>query len=473
MGVPTLPPVPTMRIARLWSTVAALAALSGSSLFAQVPLPPKAAVARVVDSLATAFIASNASPSVAIAVVRGVDTIALQAWGKADVENGVSATAASVYRIGSVTKQFTSAAVMQLVEQKKVRLDDSIATYLPTLPAAWRMVTVRQLLNHTSGIPSYTGIGAAWRSRWAEEMSPATIASLTADMPMDFAPGTRWKYDNTGYVLLGMLIEKVTGHTWASEIADRFAKPLELTDTRTCANQPAGRDAHGYERTGATWGPAPFLSMSQPYAAGAMCSTIGDLVTWNRALHTGKVVSASSYVMMTTPEGGPATGAKYGFGLSRDSTSGRVIITHGGGINGFITSNVWVPSAELSITVLTNASGARADILLNQIARASLGLPLIEPPRARLITSAERLRFVGVYALMLPDGARDLTFAESGEDLTAQLAGQPAGPLLYYGDNTFGASFDPSVRFIFTVESGRATKVVLVQGGGRFEGLRK
>ena len=333
---------------------------------------------------------------------------------------------------------------------------------------------MRQLLNHTGGIPNYTDLGPPWIARWAEEMTPTALVELTANLPMSFAPGTGWRYSNSGYVLLGMLIEKVTGHTWAAEIAGRITGPLGLTRTRVCPNVPVGQDAHGYELTGTSWVPTRFLAMSQPYSAGALCSTIGDLVKWNRALHTGQVVNAQSYLLMTTPEGAAAKGGmKYGFGLARDSMAGRAVIAHGGGINGFITGNAWVPSTELSITVLTNSGDAGADALVAQVARAALGVALVQPPRVRAITAQERARFVGVYALALPGGARDLTFAESGEELTAQLAGQGANTLQYLGENTFGASFDPGLRFIFTVDGDRPTKVALVQGGGRFEGVRR
>jgi D-alanyl-D-alanine carboxypeptidase len=354
-------------------------------------LPSAAVVARVADSLAQEFIATRGAPSVAIGVVRGTDTLVMKAWGKADLELDVPATAASVYRIGSVTKQFTSAAVMQLVEKGALRLDDSIAAYLPSLPAAWRPVTVRQLLNHTSGIPSYTGLGPAWARRWGEEMSPDTIVALTAAVPMKFAPGTKWEYDNTGYVLLGMLIEKAAGRPWATDLEERFFKPLGLADTRNCMVRPlVPRRARGYEPDGTGWKNAAFLEMSQPYAAGALCSTVGDLARWNRALHTGKVVSAASYAMMTTPAGA-ATERRYGFGLGRDTLGGRPVISHGGGIHGFITDNVWVPSAELSITVLTNSGAAiRAPRLRRQLALAALGLPLDQPPKATPAAGTER-----------------------------------------------------------------------------------
>jgi len=439
-------------------------------------LPPVPAVARIADSLAQAFIADRSAPSVAIALVRGRDTITIRAWGKADLEQGVAATPLSVYRIGSVTKQFTSAAVMQLVEQGKVKLDDSIAVYLTALPAAWRPITVRQLLNHTSGIPSYTGIGAAWQRRWGEEMNPDTLVALTAGLPLWFAPGSSWRYDNSGYVVLGMLIEKITAHPWGTDIAERFAKPLGLDDTRDCLGTPIiPRRAHGYEASGNTWVNTPYLAMSQPYAAGALCSTVGDLTKWNRALNTGRVVSPASYALMTTPEGAAAA-SHYGFGLVSDTIAGRRIIAHNGGINGFSTGNAWVPSAELSITVLANSGSARSDELVNQLARAALGVPLAKPPKFVEFTAADRARFpryVGVYALALPTGPRDLTIADAGDHLTAQLAGQPAIPILYIDNDTFGVGFDPNLRFIFTITGSRATKVTLLQGGQRFEGPRK
>jgi D-alanyl-D-alanine carboxypeptidase len=436
-------------------------------------LPPVAVVARVADSLAQAFIIERGAPSVAIALVRGRDTITMRAWGKTDLEQDVAATLRSVYRIGSVTKQFTSAAVMQLVEQGKVKLDDSIATYLPALPVAWRVVTVRQLLNHTSGIPSYTGIGPAWQRRWGEEMNPDTLVALTANMPMWFAPGAKWQYDNSGYVVLGMLIEKITGRSWGTDISERFLKPLGLNDTYNCVAAPiVPRRARGYEADGNGWMNTPYLAMSQPYSAGAMCSTVGDLAKWNRALNTGRVVSAASYALMTTPEGA-AVQSKYGFGLALDTIAGRRMIVHGGGINGFITGNAWVPAAELSITVLANSGAAPSDKLLKQLARAALGAPLARPPKVLPLAATDRPRYVGVYALAFPNGPRDLTVAEQGDHLAAQLAGQGAVPLLYLGQDTFGVGFDWELRFIFTLDGARATKLTLLQGGERTEGLRK
>jgi D-alanyl-D-alanine carboxypeptidase len=453
---------------------ALILALAPAPLAAQA-VPGREAVARTTDSLARAFLASGSAPSVAIGVVRGTDTIALGAWGKADLEHDVDATAETVYRTGSVTKQFTAAAVMQLVEQGKVRLADSIGAHIAGLPAAWQPVTIGQLLNHTSGIPSYTGTGDRWRSRWGVEMPPESLLAITAKDTMWFAPGSSYRYDNTGYVLLGMLIERIAGRPWGTDMEERFFKPLGLTRTYNCLAEPIiPRRARGYERSGTGWTNTAYLAMSQPYAAGAICSTVGDMARWNRALHTGRVVSAESYRMMTTPEGAAAkSDSRYGYGLSREKMGELDVIEHGGGIHGFISANAWVPGAELSLTVLTNSGSARADELLRQVGRAALGFPLEQPPRALPLAAGDRARYVGVYTMPLPPGPRDFTVAATEEGLTGQLEGQGPIPLLHYGDHTFGASFDPSVRLIFTVEGNRATKMTLQQGGRRIEGARK
>ncbi len=461
-----------VRIARRASAALCFGALAFTAQAQS--LPSRAGVARLADSLATDFIATHGAPAVSIAVVRGRDTLMFGGWGKADVENNVAATPRTVYRIGSITKQFTSAAVMQLVEQGKVKLDDSIGTYLATLPSGWRGVKVRQLLNHTSGIPSYTDIGERWVRRWGEEMTPDTLVALTANDTAWFKPGTSWRYDNSGYVVLGMLVEKVAGHPWATDILERFAKPLGLADTRNCGTRELiMRRARGYEaESGGMFANATYLAMSQPHAAGALCSTVGDLAAWNRALASGKVVSLSSYALMTTPEGA-ATRTKYGFGLVHDTLAGRAVITHGGGIPGFSSANAWFPNDAMSVTVLTNSGSARSDALLAQVARAALGVPLLRAPPKVAISADDRARYLGVYAMKLGANMADLTVSEKTGELYAQLAGQSPNQLIPYGNNVFGMGFDPALRLSFAVEKGKAAKVTLLQGGQVIEGLRK
>jgi D-alanyl-D-alanine carboxypeptidase len=415
-----------------------------------VPRPPAAVVRARVDSLARAFLAGRGAPAVSIQVVRGRDTLVRAGYGMADLEQGVPATAATVYRIGSITKQFTSAAVMRLVEQGRLALDDSIATYLPRLPTAWRPVTVRQLLNHTSGIPSYTDLGERWRRLWGVRLSPDSIVALTAGDSLWFPPGTRWRYDNTGYVLLGMLLDRLTGEPYPTYIERRLLRPLGLEHTWYCdvGRIIPGR-ARGYERDPDGWRNASDLDMSLPYSAGALCSTVGDLAAWDGLLASGRVVSAASYRAMTTPTGA-ATAAGYGFGLELDRISGHAAIRHSGGINGFNSANAWFPGDALSVTVLTNSGASRPGPLLEDVARAALGLPLPSPPARVPMTAAERRRYAGRYELRRPDGSRlGMTVLAGSDALMAQADGQPVSELIPIGGRVFRPDFDPTVRLTF------------------------
>ncbi|MEZ4587542.1 MAG: serine hydrolase domain-containing protein [Gemmatimonadales bacterium] len=451
--------------------------LFGALAAAAQSYPPAAVVAARVDSLAKAWIADRGSPAVSIAVTRGGDTLVTGGWGFADLENQVPATAATVYQIGSVTKQFTSTAVMQEVERGRVELDEAIGTYLPSLPAAWKPVTVRQLLNHTSGIPSYTALGPSWIRRWGEEMSPDTLVALTASKPMDFEPGTKWSYNNSGYVVLGMLIEKVTGRTWAEDVVARFSEPLGLPDTRWCDVSPIiPRRAHGYSPDGRGFKNAAFLAMSQPYAAGALCATVGDLARWNNLLHGGKVVSAKSYTAMTTPEGAAAKGPlQYGFALARDTLGGKTMIAHNGGISGFLSENAWFPESRTSVTVLTNTGAGNPGNLMRQVARAALGLPLAQPPKRVALSAAERARYVGEYDIEMPGAARRFSVTEDDGLLFGKLeiGGGTSFELLPYGNHTFGMPLTDAIRIVFTVEGDRATGLTFKQGGGSFPGKRR
>ena len=473
-----------MRIVRSTILVAALltlpigaaAAQSSSAGHGARVAPTRAEVAARVDSLVGAFIAEPEAPGVSVSIVRaGHDTLVFKGYGKADVENDVPATPATVYRIGSITKQFTAAAVMRLVERGSVHLDDPIGRYLPELPGAWRPVRIRQLLNHTSGIPSYTDLGEAWARRWGEYMPPDTLVALTANKPMDFEPGTGWRYDNTGYVLLGMLLEKVSGQPYGAYLDSTMFRPLGLSNTRYCDRAPLiAHRSQGYQREGKVFTNAPYLDMSQPYAAGALCSTVGDLARWDWLLATGKVVNQSSYTAMTSPQG-IATLDRYGFGLVRDAVDSHVRITHGGGINGFISSNAYFPDDSLSITVLANAAPSDPDALLTNIARVVFGIPLAKQTRAEdtvPLPDSIRAAVPGTYALEVAGRELEMTVASDSSGVIARATGQPEVSLIYLGDGTFGTRDEPSIRIHFVLENGRATRMTLEHGGVAGRGAR-
>lgn len=341
------------------------------------PRPPVPAVRRIVDSLALAYIAANRAPGVSIEILRGTDTLVRTGYGFADLEQRVPASPSTLYQIGSITKQFAAAAVMRLVETDRVHLDDSLSRYINGLPTPWRRVTVRQLLNHTSGIPSMTDIGPRWTSRWREDMSTDTLIALTARDSMWFTPGSAWRYDNTAYVLVGVLLDRITGEPFPTYLEEKLLRPLGLAHSYYCDLRRVLPDrAAGYDRDSTGWHRAAYLSMTQPYSAGAMCATIDDLARWNFLLSTGKVVTPASYRAMTTPSGA-AQARGYGFGLVVDTLAGRRRIHHGGGILGFTSANAYFPDDSLSVTVLTNSGSWAPDSLARNVARAALGIPVV------------------------------------------------------------------------------------------------
>src|SRR5688572_6939892 len=436
---------------------------------------PRERLQRAVDSLVTNALAEGPVAGMSVAVVRGTDTVLMRGYGYADVENEVPATAETVYRIGSITKQFTAAAVLQLIEQKKISLEDSLGKHLPTAPAGWRRVTIRQLLNHTSGIPSYTSAGPRWLSKMRLDLPHDSLIGIVANDTMDFAPGSKWRYNNSGYYLLGMLLERISGRPYAQIVREQVATPLGLRGTMYCDLRPIiKRRAQGYQVRDDKLANADPLSMTQPFAAGALCSTVGDLVAWQRALVAGRVVKPASYAAMSKPEGA-ATSSGYGFGLVTDTLAGRPRVQHGGGINGFNAELMYFPSDTLTIAVLANTNGPSANRVAKHIARAALGVPLVAAP-GKLVdlptTAGLRARIAGTYRVTLPNGRTlDLRVFERGGEMLAQGTGQQEFPLRYQGADTFGATFDPSFRVTFAPGS-PAPKITLQQGGGTLDGPR-
>jgi CubicO group peptidase (beta-lactamase class C family) len=432
------------------------------------------------DSLVYTYLAESGAPSASFAVIRGHDTLAYGAHGLASLDASRPATATTIYEIGSITKQFTSAAIMKLVEQGRVKLDDDLSKFVPQFPLQGKKVSIRQLLNHTSGIHSYTS-SPSWQKTWNDALSPDAIIKFVAADTFDFAPGTAYRYNNTGYVLLGMVIEKASGETYAHYLDAQFFKPLGLRQTSYCPSRTTDPAfALGYSKGPSGPVRAQFLDLSHPFAAGALCSTVGDFVTWQRALDGGKVVSPASYALMSTTDS-LSSGRKinYGFGLVPGDFNGHKTVSHTGGINGFATAATYVPDDSLSIVVFTNFDAASPQALVQNLLRVAYGVapvgrvPAAPPTGAPVLSTADRDAIVGTYTLQLPGGQPlPIKFFLDGSRLMAQAQGQEANEIRYLGNYVFGVGFDPDLRFTFTVEAGKATKVVLLQGGARIEGPR-
>lgn len=351
--------------------------------FASTPRGPQEVVSATIqslDSLAAAAVESGQTVGLALGVYRGGEPIVSKGYGLADVENGVPVTDSTVFRIGSVTKQFTAAAILGLEEEGKLSLDDDLTRFLPDYPTGGRTITIHQLLNHTSGIKSYTGLGQRWRKVQPLDLSNEELLALFQDEPFDFEPGEGWAYNNSGYYLLGMIIEEVTGLGYDEYLEESFFGPLGLRDTSYCWERPIiPRRARGYQGSGDEIRNADPLSMTQPGAAGALCSSVRDLARWERALRMGEVISADSYRRMVTPVGIPWYAPRwYGYGLEVGELEGKERVIHGGGIPGFNARLAHYPGEDLTIVTLSNLNGPAAGHVADAAARIVLGLPLPE-----------------------------------------------------------------------------------------------
>jgi CubicO group peptidase (beta-lactamase class C family) len=412
-----------------------------------------------------------------IAVVRGSDTIVMKGYGSADLENDVPATARTVYRTGSVTKQFTSVAIMQLVEEGRISLDDEVTKYIPNAPTHGRRILVRHLLNHTSGIPSYTDVGPAFGRVSRLDLPHDSLLAIVRNDSLQFDPGSHFYYNNTGYYMLGMIIERVTGKSYGEYLREKLFVPHGLSSTVYCSSAPIiKRRAHGYSPGPSGLVNADFLSMGLPFAAGSLCSTVGDLVAWTRLLHGGKLVNASSFAAMTTPvkltSGRRMT---YGFGLSVDTLGSHRVVEHGGGINGFISHLAHYPDDSLTIAVLANTAPAPSEQIAEDIARVAFGMPFRAPvlPSDLPIAADERARLAGNYLVTWPNGSRRpaRVFA-SGDQLMLQVEGQPAVRLMKQSaPHTFAATGQPG-RILFDVANGAATGFVIDRGARPLEAVR-
>lgn len=383
--------------------MAAIAAVPLRNAASQRPAatsPSAEVLAARIDSVVRTDILPRGFPSVSIVVTRGGRTLLERAWGVADVSTGRKAEPATTYNIGSMAKQFTAALVLKLVDNGKLSVTDSIGRYFKGLSPEWNSITIEQLLNHTSGLPR----GFETGKPESAEVPGDTLVALAARAPLVSKPGTVYAYSNTGYMLLGVLVEKIHGKPYAEVLRNEIARPLGLTSLGWCANVSGNQFASGYIRSSdGKASPRGEVNVSQEIGASAICSTAGDIARWNQALHSGRVVSAASYAAMTTPRGA-ATG-KYGFGLvPRKAPWGSPAINHDGEDNGFSSHNGWYPAESLSVTLLYNAlprlevnmSDFVGTIALGGTPRAVPPVPVIELPIAA--TQGEgRPKFVGAY----------------------------------------------------------------------------
>ena len=387
-----------MTFASLRSPVAALLliTLGAASGAAQ----PARSLTERLDSIAGADVLENEAVGIVAAVVRGDDTLLYRGYGKANVEQNVPMPTDAIFEVGSITKQFTAAAILQLRDQGKLSLDDDITKWLPDFDTRGNRVPLRRLLDHTSGIPDIA-------QRWEFGILMTGIGfprgfmyTLIRRRPFDFPTGTAQIYNNSAFWLLGLIIEKASGMSYERYMESMLFQPLGMTRSMArCSSENVPHRARGYVLYNGKRGRAEYNTPTWYMGSGVLCSSAGDLVTWLQALHGGKVLSPQSYAEMVKPATlNDGTPLRYGMGLQVSTDQrGLRFIGHSGEISGFGTRANWYPDARMAVVVLMNASG---DVSTTAVAEelAAAVLPTAIPSATRFTGDVEPLlgRYKGV-----------------------------------------------------------------------------
>ena len=373
------------------------------------------------SSLASHFKAD--APGAALIVTKNGQLLFRKAYGMASLESGQALNADMSLRLGSITKQFTAVAILQLVDEGKLALSDDITKYLPDFPKKDKPITIEHLLTHTSGIPSYTGKRSFDRNM-ADDKTVAQMIDTFKNDRLEFVPGERYKYNNSGYFLLGAIIEKISGKRYADYMAQHIFEPLGMKDT---AHEGFERSkavaARGYRPAGGKFEPHAPLSMTQPYAAGSLVSTVDDLARWDAAIGAGKLLKAGTWKQAFTPyklADGTSTG--YGYGWVMSKVQGSDVIAHGGGINGFSSYAMRFPAEGVYVAVLSNTEGgmASSEMIATKAAAIAIGKPLPDFKAIKLDAAALEA-FVGSYKI---DDKEERVITRRGDKLFMQRTGR-------------------------------------------------
>jgi CubicO group peptidase (beta-lactamase class C family) len=397
-----------------------------------------------------------------VLVARDGRAIFRKAYGAANREWMIPNTVDTRYRIGSITKPFTAAAILQLADQGKLGVDDPIKKYLPDLPAGWGAASIRQLLSHTSGIPSYTMMEDFHARVEPVKHRPEELIDLIGDLPLNHGHGDEFRYNNTGYVLLGRIIETVSGMSYPDYLEQKLLKPLKLHDSGYDDGRTlVGRLAQDYTDGVKDVVKGRFMHMSNAYAAGAMYSTVDDLLAWQQMLVGGKVLSPHSLKAMFT-----AGGHRYGLGWYVRENLSRKLIEHGGNIGAYSSLLAYYPDDRLTVIILSNYGEEVVGRIADELARLALGVA----PAHRQVEVDPRLyaRLEGRYQLE----SRVLSITARSGRLFAQLAGQRELEIFPESATRYFFKAVDAVLAFDQDAAGKAGAVTLYQGGSTIRARR-
>jgi D-alanyl-D-alanine carboxypeptidase len=433
------------------------AALAPAGISAQ---SSRAALISGLDSIVRAALQDRKAAGLSVGVIKGRDTLLLKGYGFADLEFEVPTPDAAIYEIGSVTKQFTAAAILQLAEQGKLSLDDDLAKYLPDYPEQGHRIPLRRLLDHTSGIKGYTEM-PGFGPLSIRKLPRDSLVAMFSRAPFDFSPGDALVYNNSAYFLLGLIIEKVSGKPYADFVRENLFARAGMPDSRYCSeNAIVKRRAHGYDAgPGGVLVRAAYLDHTWPFAAGSLCSTAGDLIAWTRALHSGRILGPAGYAELTTPGTlNDGTRLRYAKGLAVSPIAGHRSVHHSGGINGFLSELDWFPDDSAIVVVLVNTAGPLSPgELASALAERLLGKSAATVAKF----SGDATPYTGTWRGVGRGTPLVIRITADSGGLTARLSGNRSLALRAAGPDSFEAG---NSRFTFFREGERVARM-------RFDGI--
>jgi CubicO group peptidase (beta-lactamase class C family) len=460
--------VTAFQAARLHGDTELMRLLASHGAVTNAPMPPPD---KLMEALFTHVFTNNA-PGAAVLVAQNGIVLFKKGYGLADVAHGARFAPDTESRIGSITKQFTASAILKLQEQGKLSVQDKLSKYFPDFPRG-NEVTLHHLLTHTSGIRSYTD-KPGFMDKVTSPIQPDDLIKSFQNDAYDFDPGKKWHYDNSGYFLLGRIIEKVSGQSYGDYLRQNFFEPLGMTNTGVHRAELAlPHQALGYQFKGATFTSALDWDMSWAGGAGALYSTVEDLYRWNEGVFGGKVLKEASLKAAWTPvktedNQDDDSGNGYGYGWFSAHTRGAQEISHGGGLNGFSSFLMRFPSENFTVAILANAQpgapGADPTRLAHLVTEIYLGEKLAPRPTHQVDPSVSPAAFdalVGRYDY----GMAVMTVTKDGRHLYAQLGGQPRFEIFpKSGTEFFWKVVDAQVTFVKD-NQGKVIKAIHHQNG--------
>jgi len=393
----------------------------------------------------------DTGPGATVLIAKRGEVLYRKAFGQANLELQIPMKPENVFELGSITKQFTAVSILMLAEQGKLKTSDNIAKYLPDYPNG-NQITIHHLLNHTSGIRSYTEIPDL-QTFAKNDKTPIELINFFKDQEVDFQPGEQWHYNNSGYIVLGHIIEHISGMSYADFISQHIFDRLGMKNSYYGSKSSViAKRASGYQPAENGFRNADFISMTLPYAAGSLMSCVDDMLVWHKAIRDNTLISKQSreqaFVNATLNDGSLAN---YGYGWQINELNGKRSIEHGGGIFGYATQGVYVPDEDIYVIVLTNANGNSPQDITLKMAAMVMDTPMPQMEQAVTLSRKQLERWTGTYAfndnvLRFVTLENDRLYSQrEGSD---KLALYPIAKNQFYFEDSF-------TNYTFSMENGK------------------